>query len=85
MNSEESVVQYNPQQICNNLNKVNDLRNLILSMDPDTEKALKINLLIMSRIGNLKTQNHISCNKIKNRAIVEASRGSHLNEIIFHY
>ena len=34
--SEESVKQFNSKQSDDIFNKVNDLQNLILSMDPDT-------------------------------------------------
>ena len=36
--SEESVVQFNSKQIDDILNKVNDLQNLILGVDLDTEE-----------------------------------------------
>ena len=62
--SEESVKQFSTKQIYDILNKVNDLQNLIHSMDPGTERALKIQRVsikicfpdTMSCIGNLKTQ-----------------------------
>ena len=78
--SEKSVVQFNSKQIGDILNKVNDLQNLILSMDPDTEKALKIQRGLTDlfsgyhelhrQLKNSKSQSlitdYISCNKINN-------------------
>ena len=53
-NSEGSVIQFHSKEIGVTLNIVNNLQNLILNMDPDTEKVLKI----QSGLGDLFTEYH---------------------------